>query len=305
VALALGALGLAARRAPAKEHTAACPELFGMITRVRASLLVAGGQRQRGSSLGAYQVLRTTTDSLARDSGGRRCGALGPTLTAALTRAAASETALDASITLDQGLDAALSLATEGRLPSGESPAKLLPVGEAALYAQGCPDLFPLTVRLDGPGGTMPERVASLLADLRQRPRCERVRHVLEDATPERLAHAVDSIRLDEPDTEDGTAALGHRCPELPLVLDKLGNAIAEGAPRFNKGDATACRRVYEAAARAITTQVMAEGRCPAARSLLAAGLARAKGAPDDQAAAWDLRHSFDAILTAGPDAAP
>jgi hypothetical protein len=33
----------------------------------------------RGSSLAAFQVLQATTASMARDSAGRRCGALGPT----------------------------------------------------------------------------------------------------------------------------------------------------------------------------------------------------------------------------------
>jgi hypothetical protein len=310
VGSAVLALLAVAPRAPAKEHTAACPELAGMITRVRTGLEAASGQRVRGSSLGAYQVLRATAASMVRDAAGDHCGALGPTLTSALTRAARARTALDASVELDLGLDAALALATDGRLPVASSPPKMSPVTEAAVYGQDCPDLFPLTVRLEGPRETLNDRVATLLADLRAHPRCNRVRRVLEAAPPDRLPHAVDSIRLDEPDETQASADLGlmSRCPELPLVVERLGAAIAAGAPLFNSGDAAGCRRTYEAAARDVTTRVIAEGRCPTVRTLLGAGLARAQGASDDRQGAWDLRHSFDAVLqggTGGPGAAP
>lgn len=293
-----------APQAPAKEHTAACAELGGMLARVRSSMHAASGHRLRGSSLAAFQVLQATTASMARDSGGRRCGALGPTLTAALARAASARSALDASLALDQGLEAALSLAGEGRLPRDRSPAKLLPVGEAALYADGCPDLFAIAQRLDGPRATLNERVATLLTDLRDHPRCAQVRAVLERARPDGLAHAVDSIRLDEPEQPDTGAGLASRCPELPLVVDHLGAAISVGAPLFNAGNAAACRQTYEDAAAAVGKRLVPEGRCPTVRALLAAGLARAKDAPDDREAAWDLRHSFDAILSE-PGASP
>jgi hypothetical protein len=297
--------------APAKEHTAACPELAAMITRVRSGLEAASGQRLRGSSLAAYQVLRATAASMVRDSGGDRCGALGPTLKTFLARAASSQTALDASVELDLGLDAALSLATDGHLPLTSSPPKLPPVTEAAVYGQDCPDLFPMTLRLEGPRDGLRDRVAVLLADLHARPRCARVRHLLEDAPPDKLAHAVDSIRLDEPDDGDapGDLALLSRCPELPLVVERLSSAISVGAPIFNSGDVSGCRRTYEAAAHTVVTEVVAEGRCPTVRTLLAAGLARAQGAADDREAAWALRHSFDAILEgrieAGSEARP
>jgi hypothetical protein len=278
-----------------------------MITRVRAGLEAASGQRLRGSSLAAYQVLRTTSASMVRDSAGDRCGALGPTLTAALSRAASSRTALDASVELDLGLDAALSLATEGRMPALTAPPKLPPIAEAAVYGGNCPDLFPLTIRLEGPRETLGSRVTALVADLQARPRCDRMRHLLESAPADRLAHAVDSIRLDESDEPEAPADLGvmSRCPELPLVVERLGAAVDVGAPLYNGGDAKGCRRTYEDAARAVTTQVIAEGRCPAVRALLATGLARAQGAGDDGEAAWDLRHSFDAILAGEPAAAP
>ena len=138
-----------------------------------------------------------------------------------------------------------------------------------------------------------------MLDDLRARPRCARVRTLLEATPPERMAHAVDSLRLDELDEMDAGADAGltSRCPELPLVVERVATAISTGAPLYNNGDAAGCRRTYEVAARAIATQVIAEGRCPTVRTLLATGLARAQGASNDREAAWDLRHSFDAIL--------
>jgi hypothetical protein len=303
-----------AQPATAKEHTASCPELGGMIGRVRASLEAAAGQRLRGSSLGAYQVLLSTVGSMVRDSAGRHCGALGPTLSTALHRASASATALDASIELDIGLDAALSLATEGHLPFASAPPKVpmvppssatsapAPVGESALYAQDCPDLFKLTLLLDGPRQTLSERVTGLLVELGAHPRCARVRRVLASASATHLAHAVDSVRLDEPD-ENSSAGAGDllaRCPELPLVVEKLSSAIEVGAPQYNAGDPGACLETYRTAARAITSEIVGEERCPGVRALLATGLARAEGASSATEAAWAMRRSFDAILS-GP----
>jgi hypothetical protein len=288
-----------------KEHTAACPELAGMMARLRAGLQAASGQRQRGSSLAAYQVLRATASSMARDGGNRRCGAVSPTLSAALGRAATARSALDASLELDRGLDEVLSLVSEGRLPRDQAPPKLLPVAEAALYGDGCPDLFALAQRLDGPREGVARRAAAVLEDLRAHPRCVQVRRVLERTTPDRLAHAVDSICLDEPEEADNDAGLASRCPELPLVIDRLAAAISVGAPQFNAGDAAGCRRTYEVTAAAIATRLIPEGRCPTVRTLLSAGLARAKGAADDREAAWALRHAFDAIVADEPGASP
>jgi hypothetical protein len=307
-AIALAALGAALARpatAPAKEHTAACPELVGMMARVRAGLQAANGHRLRGSSLAAYQVLRTTAASMARDGAGRRCGVVGPTLVTALARAAAAPTALDASVELDRGLDDVLSLASDGRLPRDLAPPKLLPVAEAALYGDGCPDLFTLAQRLDGPREGVSARVAAVLQDLRARPRCAQVRRVLEHAAPDRLAHAVDSICLDEPEENDADADLASRCPELPLVVERLSTAIGIGAPLFNAGDAAGCRRTYEATAAELAAHVIPEGRCPTVRALLAAGVARAKSAPNESDAAWAMRHAFDAILSEEPGRSP
>lgn len=304
LAVAVGALA-AATGAAAKEHTAACPELAGMMARVRAGLQAASGHRLRGSSLGAYQVLHATAASMARDGAGRRCGVVGPTLSAALARAAAAPTALDASLELDRGLDDVLSLASDGRLPRETAPPKLLPVAEAALYGDDCPDLFPLALRLEGPSEGVRARVAAVLDDLRAHPRCAQVRRVLEHAAPDRLAHAVDSICLDEPEETDADTGLASRCPELPLVIDRLATAIGIGAPLYNAGDAAGCRHTYEQTAAAVAAHVIPEGRCPTVRALLAAGVARAKGAANDSEAAWNLRHAFDAVLSEEPGRSP
>ena len=304
-AVVVVAAAASAAPAPAKEHMAACPELAGMLARVRAGLQAASGHRQRGSSLAAYQVLRATVASMARDGAGRRCGAVGPTLAASLKRADAARSALDASLELDRGLDEVLALASDGRLPYDVAPPKLLPVGEAALYGDGCPDLFALTLRLDGPRDGLAARVAAVLDDLRAHPRCAQVRRILERTAPDRMAHAVDSISLDEPEQTDADAGLASRCPELPMVIETLSTAIGIGAPLYNAGDAAGCRRTYEETAAAIATRLIPEGRCPTVRTLLSAGVARAKGASDDREAAWALRHSFDAILSDEPGPSP
>jgi hypothetical protein len=238
-------------------------------------------------------------------------------LSSAVRRAASSGTALDASIELDIGLDAALSLATDGHLPYATSPPKvpmipplstssqagtLAPVGEAALYGQDCPDLFKLTLLLEGPPQTLSQRVTGLLVELGAHPRCARLQRVLAGASATHLAHAVDSVRLDEPDEISGAndTDLLARCPELPLVVERLGSAIEVGAPQYNAGDPAACLETYRTAAKAITSEIVGQERCPGVRSLLATGLARAESAASPKEAAWAMRRSFDAILS-GP----
>jgi hypothetical protein len=304
VVFALGGSGLLASSysLEAKEHAASCDEIPGMIVRVRATLEAAMYQRHRGSSLGAYQVLHSTTISMAGDAQRSGCGALGATLATALRRAGSARTALEASVELDVGLETSLSLAMNGRPPLSSSPPKLPPVAEAAIYGAECPDLYPVTLRLDGPPDGLASRVSTVLADLRDHPRCERVRKLLEGAKEgakkDRLNEAVDSIRLDEPDPMPADDANPlHRCPEFPIVFERLSSAIAVGAPRYNAGDANGCRRLYEETARKIAGEVIARGRCPVVRGLLEAGLAGAAASSDASDAAWALRRSFDAVL--------
>src|SRR5262245_24039980 len=74
-----GAPSRAVRTAHAKEHAAACAEVPAFIVRVRAAAEAAMFQRNRGSSLAAYQILRSTSASLAREAARGDCGALGHT----------------------------------------------------------------------------------------------------------------------------------------------------------------------------------------------------------------------------------
>jgi len=292
----------------AKEHTAACDGLIAVLGRVRASVDAAGFQRRRGSSLGAYQTLRATAASIVRDTGGAEtCGAIGPTLEQALRRAALSRTAVEATVELDLGLDAAMALVTSGRPPHYGSPPKLPPVGEAVEYGQACSDIFPVALRLEGPAASLPARIRVVLEDLRAHPRCEHVKRLLEETPPARLPHAVDSIRLDEPDEPGGELSVHARCPELPILVERLAAAIEIGAPTYNAGDAEGCRRLYAETARAALGSAIGEGRCPASRALLEEGLRGAAAAGSAREGAWALRHAFDAVLagsTAGPGSA-
>lgn len=304
------ALLLLPRPAPAKEHSAACFDLSRFVNRLRMTVAVAAYQRSRGSSLAAYQVLRANAAALARQSERDGCGTLTGTLSSALRSSALSRTALDASVELELGLENALSLAIEGKRPHRRAPPKLPPIAEASVYGTDCPDLFPIVMRLDAGTGELANRVAAVLGDLRESSRCPRVRELLEHATsaggtsPDRLAHAVDSLRLDEPNTHDeGDPNPAARCPELPEVADRLTSAIAVGAPLFNAGDAAGCRRTYEETARTLMTDVIRPGRCPVVRRIVTGGLSGAARAMDASDAAWALRRSFDAILS-GKDAA-
>ena len=307
IAVGTGLLAVALDPAHGKESSAGCAELDALRLRARNGRLAALGQLRRGSALGAYQVLRLTADSIVHDASAGRCGALGRTLNAALRRSAAAPTASDAGAELEMGLDATESLAMQGHLRYFAGPLKVIPGSEAVVYGGDCPDLFPLVVRLEGPAVSLGERVKILLADLKTRPRCEPVRRVLAAASPAQLAHAVDSVRLDEPDSVSAgdPMVLSARCPELPLVAEQLAAAIAVGAPQFNAGDALACQQTYQAAVRAITGQVMGPGRCPGARAILGVGLARSLAAATAQEGAWALRASFDVVLSGDASAAP
>ena len=164
---------------------------------------------------------------MARDSAGRRCGALGPTLNAALQRAPPPRRrALDASLELDSGLDAALSLASEGpavaRAAQGPMRRRARKLAARrrgrALRRRTAPTCSRSRSGSTARASPLAERVDAVLADLRAHPRCAQVRRVLERAPPTDLAHAVDSVRLDEPDetttpTRDLASALPRAAP--------------------------------------------------------------------------------------------
>jgi len=310
-ALAVTALVMLAPPARAKEHTAACSLLPSIIDRLRGALVLAAFHRARGSSLAAYETLRTTAASISDDPAAAACGVVPGVLARAQDRAGGETTALAASLQLDQGIAAALSVALTGTI-SGPQAAKLIDVGESAEYGAACPDLFVLVRNLIAPpaGARRPppellaSRVEALVTELRARGRCPAVSALLAAAAQHErtepgasdLAHAVDSLRLDEPDQPgDGQNPVA-RCPELPLVIQRIADAISIGAPLYNKGDATGCRDLYRSVARRLRDEVIPAGRCPGARTELDSALTAAAQANDPGEAAWALRHGFDSI---------
>jgi hypothetical protein len=301
-ALALGAC-LVLAPAPvvqAKEHGAGCITLPTLLERLRNTMLIASLHRTRGSSIAAYEVLRTNLKAFLRETEGRTCGTLPALFDRALGRADAAPSAVMAGSELDLAYAAALALALAGRLPSEVIAPKASDVPESAQYGDDCPDLFALVRRLDTPG-TPAERSDRVLADLRAHPRCPRVKDTLESAKPADLGAAVDAIVLDELRSA-GDANPIARCPELPLVLDRVAAAIAKGAPLYNRGDHEGCRTLYDGTARALTDDLIPAGRCPVVRRELATARAEAAQAMTAGEAAWAFRHGFDRIAeSVGP----
>jgi hypothetical protein len=307
LAALLSLVGPAVTPLQAKEHGAGCTLLAPSIERLRTTMVLASVHRARGSSLAAYQVMRINAAALLRDPEARGCGALTSTLERAITRAARTSTAAEASLELDLGYTAALGLALAGQLPGGTLAAKQLDVPESAMYADNCPDLLAIVRQLEGATGALESRAAAVMADLKQRPRCDRVRELL-DTRPDLLPAAVDALLLDEIQASPGATNPIARCPELPLVLERLGGAISLGAPLFNKGDHDGCRRLYERTARELLGSLIPAGRCPVVRKELEGALTEASGSSNVGDAAWALRRGFDRIagsLRPGDDDAP
>jgi hypothetical protein len=284
----------------AKEHGAGCVTLPTLLERLRNTMLIASLHRTRGSSIAAYEVLRTNLKAFLRETEGRTCGTLPALFDRALGRADRAPSAAEAGTELDLAYAAALALALAGRLPSDMIAPKMIEVPESAQYGDGCPDLFALVRRLDAPG-TPAERSAGVLADLREHPRCPRVKDTLESAKPSDLGAAVDAIVLDELRSASDANPIA-RCPELPLVLDRVASAIALGAPLYNRGDHEGCRSLYDGTARALTDDLIPAGRCPSVRRELATARAEAAQAMTASEAAWAFRHGFDRITeSVGP----
>jgi hypothetical protein len=288
------ALGGAAVPALAKEHAAGCAALPRIVDRMRNTLLLASVHRTRGSSLAAYQVMRVNAVTLLKDPDTRECGALARFFEQALHRATGSGNAADASLELDLGYASALALAVAGRLPPDAIAAKRVDVPEAAQYGTDCPDLFALVRRLEAPTPKLEDRAAAILADLRARPRCGEVKAALE--TRNDLPGAVDALILDEaPQSPSGDNPVA-RCPELPVVLDRVAVTIRQGAPLYNKGDHQGCQRLYEKTTRALTDEVIPPRRCPMVRRTLTKALQESAAAPTAGEAAWALRRGFDKV---------
>ena len=92
--------------------------------------------------------------------------------------------------------------------------------------------------------------------DLRQRPRCERVKELL-DTRADLLPAAVDALLLDEAPASPSADNPIARCPELPAGARPAERRHQPGAPLFNKGDHDGCRRLYERTARDLLGQVI------------------------------------------------
>jgi hypothetical protein len=294
--------------ATAKEHTAACTTLPSIVDRLRGAMVLASFHRGRGSSVAAYETLRTIASSVAQDREVAGCGVLPAMLARALGRAVEERTALAASVQIDLGIAAALSVALTGSSGSSELGAKLMDVPESMEYGSGCPDLFPIVKRLTGTGGQpLATRVSAVLDELQaQGPgRCASVVRLLTGSGRDDLAHAVDSLRLDETDQGGDRDNLVARCPELPLVVDRISLAISVGAPLYNKGEVAGCRDLYRRVARTLRDEVIPAGRCPAAHAELDSALTAAAQAGDPSQAAWALRRGFDRITEGWREPAP
>jgi serine protease Do len=81
---------------------------------------------------------------------------------------------------------------------------------------------------------------------------------------------------------------------DVEALARPLVEAIQEGAPAYNRGDATLCWAVYARAAAALAESP----RVPTpVRDTLAESLDRARALTDDDARAWALRDCFDGLL--------
>jgi hypothetical protein len=291
------------RAIQAKEHTAACVVLPALLERLRGALVLAAFHRARGSSLAAYEALRTGASGVARD--GAACGVVPSVLDRSLTRAAGEDSALAASLRLDLGIAASLSVALTGAMSDEDAAVKMLDVAESVEYGEGCPDLFRIIGRLgQGDDAGLPARASELTAELKAGGKCAAVRKLLAAAggNRERISHALDSLRLDEPDQASDQENTVARCPELPMVLERISSTINVGAPLYNKGDHASCRDLYRRTARALRDELIPGGRCPAVRAELDSALTAAASASTPDEAAWALRHGFDHITERSQD---
>ena len=80
----------------------------------------------------------------------------------------------------------------------------------------------------------------------------------------------------------------------------QLRAAISVGAPLYNAGDVAGCATAYRVTAQQLLT---ANDLAPVAAARLRAALQEADAAKNDDAAAWALRHAFDALLSSAPPA--
>ncbi len=85
----------------------------------------------------------------------------------------------------------------------------------------------------------------------------------------------------------------------LGEVQKAIEDAIAVGAPRYNRGDIAGCARLYHATALTLVNAQISRGFPGQARALdtLKKGLAEAQTLANVDDRAWALRHAFDRVL--------
>lgn len=110
----------------------------------------------------------------------------------------------------------------------------------------------------------------------------EGLRPLLEQPVIRRAVPSHDVVILKDCSNED-----------LSAIKAELSLAIAAGAPRYNDGDAGACFRIYEAAARELAQRK----RCTQATGALLDGIKRAERLTSPVSKAWAMRDAFDGVL--------
>ena len=88
----------------------------------------------------------------------------------------------------------------------------------------------------------------------------------------------------------------GCSAPEVEKVIRAITDAIAVGAPKYNKGDQQGCFDGYQATALKLLAEVSG---CPGVRESLLGGVSAANKSEGAKEKAWAMRHAFDRILDA------
>ncbi|HLW02774.1 MAG TPA: hypothetical protein VKT82_29230 [Ktedonobacterales bacterium] len=165
-----------------------------------------------------------------------------------------------------------------------------------------------LTLLLEAPGESgpgWPRAALALLRPLAERqsgPLAATTRALTSRQLSRPLVEVMPSASL--PETQEHLLTV----LELPEIvsIDSLAdvqamieNAIAVGAPRYNRGDIAGCARLYLATALTLVNAQINRGFSGQARALdtLKKGLAEAQMLPSVDERAWALRHAFDRVL--------
>jgi hypothetical protein len=94
-------------------------------------------------------------------------------------------------------------------------------------------------------------------------------------------------------------AAVVAGAEQIDEVADALVRAIGTGAAWYNAGDVDGCARLYVQTCERVVGSLKAGPRNAALKKLLASALERARSGSGADAAAWALRHAFDAVIEA------